>query len=175
MQLEYGDTRLRRRFVTLAHCLPLPLPLPLRQSTTHQLTLASTVAGRFPHIPAGLGRRMLRQCSSGMRSPPLQMLRASPAPFVLLWHRPTWADQVRSRPAPRRPARPHVHTQAASNVRRSLIIGHEGFPTCQVRANATKRVRRRVPTMASGALRPLRARGKAPSGQVSRSQEVYGC
>ena len=48
---------------------------------------------------------------------------------------------------PRRPARP----QAASDVGVSLRIVHQSCPTCQVRANATEKGRRRVPTLASGA------------------------
>ena len=50
-------------------------------------------------------------------------------------------------PHPRRPARP----QAASAVGISLRTVHQGCPTCQLRANATEKGRRRVPTLASGA------------------------
>ncbi len=94
-------------------------------------------AFRFPHISAGLGRRILRHAIPPLCSGQACAVRPNLAP----------PDQARSRPAPRRPARP----QAASNVCRSLIIGHQGCSTCQVRANATGRGRRRVPTLASGA------------------------
>ena len=50
-------------------------------------------------------------------------------------------------PLPRRPVRP----QAASAVGISLRTVYQGCPTCQLRANATEKGRRRVPTLASGA------------------------
>ena len=93
-------------------------------------------AGRFPHISAGLGRRTLRHAIPPLFSGPTCAVRPNLAP----------PNKARRRPAPRPPA----HPQAASNVRRSLKGGHQGFSKCQVRANATGLARRRVPTLASG-------------------------
>jgi hypothetical protein len=50
-------------------------------------------------------------------------------------------------PHPRRPVRP----QAAVAVGISLRTEYQGCPKCQLRANATEKGRRRVPTLASGA------------------------
>jgi hypothetical protein len=58
-------------------------------------------------------------------------------------------------PHPRRPVRP----QAAVAVGISLRTGYQGCPKCQLRANATEKGRRRVPTLASGA--PPRERNDA--------------
>ena len=93
-------------------------------------------AGRIPHFPAGLGRRILRHAIPPLFSGLACAVRPNLAP----------PNQARRRPAPRPPA----HPQAASNVRRSLKGGHQGFSKCQVRANATGLARRRVPTLASG-------------------------
>ena len=67
-------------------------------------------AGRRPHISAGLGRRILWHAIPPLSSAQVCAVRPNLAP----------PDQARSRPAPRRPARP----QAAFNVRRSLRGGH---------------------------------------------------
>ena len=67
-------------------------------------------ASRFPHIPAGLGRRVLWHAIPPLCSAQISAVRPKLAP----------PDQARSRPAPRRPA----HPQAASKVGNSLRSGH---------------------------------------------------
>ena len=101
----------------------------------------------------------------GMRSP-----RSPPhksAPFAQIWHRqtkpaaaPRRAAQITPRPLPTSGTRLGMDTQGVQSARYGPTQPKMGVVGCRL-----------------WLLAPLRARGKAPSGQVSNSREVpsHGC
>ena len=98
----------------------------------------------------------------------MQFPRSAPgksAPFVQIRHRqtkpaaaPCRASQLSPRPLPTLEARLRVDIKGVRSARYGPTQPKRGVVGCRL-----------------WLLAPLRARGKTPSGQVSRSQEVYGC
>ena len=87
------------------------------------------------------------------------------APFVQIWHRqtkpaaaPCRAAQLAPRPLPTLASRLGLCIKVARRARYGPTQPKKGVVGCRL-----------------WLLAPLRARGKTPSGQVSRSREVYGC